>query len=480
MLVSSIWQGQWHLVQQASLFRELHTFLSLFTSTLSISVSSSLSSSPASTMVLTSTTMAASTSPVTATSTSKPSNSFLIAITVGVSLTLLTVFVGGLMFCRRRHRRSHPYKPFFSRKNRPISLSISSIDSDSVYEGKVTDPHPASAWDRVFSYFRLSHKTQSVSPYQQVKLSDHALEVAPSSKQLSHPQTQMSIKPSSQTVTRGSNQRGKWAMILSKFGLLHNVAKVDVPYARVELSDEVEKAVAPNHNKSPSWRQLGPLDQQTPMLMNPSTTWNIPNGSNQPPSMGRSQPNGQHPSTRPKPTRIETLPVMQTISRTTRIRSSTIAEPSTTPRDDPIAVHRIPQQVESVPRPPGFTIEDTPTTTEGYPSWKRKRPPIRRDFFNPEIGGSMSSLGTFTSFSTQRDEGEDSDSVLLITRPSDVFSFTKTSETRSIVCYSMQVCLYSKLTCPFCSDRSQLLLSMIHQSQWQDHRGRPFHPRFPA
>jgi hypothetical protein len=292
------------------------------------------------------------------------------------------------------------------------------------------DPRPASVWDKAFSNFRV-WRNPPISPYARVQLSENGLEHAPPSEPLFHLQTQMSINPStSQSVSSRSNRpRSMWATVLSSFRLPPTLMQSDTPYAQVHHSDE-EYAPTQNHltHTPPSSRR--PLHQQTVVSIPPPTTRNVSSSSHQtPPVLNRSQPNFGQGEHRPRPTRLVTLPLIQTISRTNLSRSSTVVQPSTTPRDD-TAVSRVPQGVKSVPKAPGFRIEDTPTTTEGYPTWNRKRTPIRRDFFNPEIGASVSSLGTFKTFSTRRVEGEDSDSVLLITRPSVA---PKTSDAGSIV-----------------------------------------------
>lgn len=304
------------------------------------------------------TTAHAATSAVSGASSSRLSTNLIIAIALSVGATLLSSFISVFIFYRQRYRRSHPYRPLFSRRNRPLS-----IDSEATYDTKLVDPPPVSIWARLYSKIRLPR-----------------------------------------SLTRSNNP------LIS-------------PYERVEL---------------PESTLLSKQRSMTQLAINTSTPPSVPIGSYQLQSVpNRSQPNigqGEH---RPKPVRIDAWPVMQTITRSNHGHTgpSTIPEPNTLSKDE-IVPPRVPEVVKNVPWDPDFRIEFTPTTTDGFPLEKRKRPPIRRDFFNPEIGASVSSFGSYSSHSVPKIENvnEDSDSVLLISRSGDNFDIVSTtSKARTVV-----------------------------------------------
>ncbi|KAF8497674.1 hypothetical protein JB92DRAFT_3125653 [Gautieria morchelliformis] len=194
------------------------------------------------------------------------------------------------------------------------------------------------------------------------------------------------------------------------------------PFGKIQLPQKGVENVAPSKQ---------PPQTQKPRSTHMPTS-SITNGSYQPQSIHRwDQPKHGQGLQRPRPTRIDTLPVMQIITRPVprRSQSSTLPEASTSPRDT-VPLHPSPEGVKNVPRRPGFTIEDTPTTAEGYPTWRRKKPAPRRDFFNPEIGASVTSFGSYSTV-TQRIDGDDSDSVLLISRSGDNFDVASPNTVRS-------------------------------------------------
>jgi hypothetical protein len=233
------------------------------------------------------------------------------------------------------------------------------------------------------------------------------------------------------------------------------------PFGKVQLAQKGIENVAPS-------KQPPQTPTPTPTHM---PTLSIPNGSYQPQwNPYKDQLKHGQSEQRPRPTRIDTLPVMQFITRPAprRSQSSTLPEASTSPRDV-VALHPSPESVKNVPRRPGFTIEDTPTTTDGYPRWKRKKPTRRHDFFNPEIGGSVTSFGTYDT-GTQRFDGDDSDSVFLISRASDNSDVAPMSAKASSVVSSpmvLLVCLeLMSMPLPY-SDRSRILPSISRQGQWR-------------
>lgn len=368
-----------------------------------------------------STTLPTSASAVSAASTSAIGINLEIVIAVVVGLTLFLGLAGCFLFYRYRRGRSYHYRPLFTHRNRPTQSMLSKTP-DLWHEVETIEDRPVSARTRVMSYFRRPRNAVQFSPYGQKQLPHHVVASTHSSNLRS--QTQMQTQPYGNEAKIVQRRRvSLWTIILSNLGLRRNSSRSNESQAT-----SYEKVQLPNSGvKSPSPSNLV-SQTQMPMPTYKSMSPSVPGSPYQPILK----------SPRPQPTRIDTLPIMQTISRLRpeprRSYSSNFPEASSFPRED-FPQARPPEGVKNIPRPADFKIEETPTTTDGYPaSWRRKRPPIRRDFFNPEISSSVSSLGSFSSISSHRNGDGDSDSVLLISRSGINFDIASiSSKARSVV-----------------------------------------------
>ena len=324
-----------------------------------------------------------------------------IVIAIVVALTLLLGLVGFYLFYKSR-KNSHTYERI-PPPNGP-TRSMSSKIPDTKHEAKTPEIGFVSLRTKINSYFRWPGKTEQVGDYGKIHLSKAGMENIPRSKP-TETQTQQSRNGNKVVEQRPVS---KWATFLSNFG--RNPPGSGSTYDKIQL----------------------PVESTPPSTA--SQTW-IPRSTytSAPPSIPGTPYRSIHNSPRPRPTRIDTLPILQTISRTKpqprRSYSNTLPEAS--PKEV-LPPPRAPEGVRNIPRPVDFKIEDTPTTTDGHPAWKRSRLPVPGKIFNPNIGASTTSLGTFTSL-PPRKPGEDSDSVMLISRSGDNFDIVSvSSKARSV------------------------------------------------
>ncbi|KAF8578000.1 hypothetical protein K439DRAFT_509299 [Ramaria rubella] len=253
-----------------------------------------------------------------------------------------------------------------------------------------------------------------------------------------HPNRALSISSANSDTAVDSNTisdtpRSLWERFLSNIHLPRNLMPSSSnhiqPYEQIHLINNQDNSRPPK----PQIRMLHPV---TPPSLPSNSYHPVPT---LPSILPPSQPSSGQSLRRPVPTRIDTLPIIQTISRSIPSRSpsraSSLPPDLSTRHQDDIFPHRAPQPVQNVPRTRGFKIEDTPTTTDGFPGLRKSKPAARRDFYNPEIGPSVTSLETYKSSASRRsDRDQDSDSVIQITRSaigSEVASVHSRAKSRS-------------------------------------------------